>query len=178
MSEYPVRIRHQLAPDVVHRQRCNNSSGQRKGDATLGVGVAAVPRPACRTTRSAVRNRVRDYLGPCALVRPRSSQDGVGARLDGWIPRTPSRGFATGVAELGSRGGTSGAYIVDVVGHPYLATLMPLWLTMPSYTSPTPVVLALLTHGGSELVPSGSSRTDQTEREFRNLNGAGADPIE
>ncbi|RZR82501.1 hypothetical protein BHM03_00008943 [Ensete ventricosum] len=38
----------------------------------------------------------------------------------------------------------SGAYIVGVVGHPYLATLLPLWLTMPSYTSTTPAVLARL----------------------------------
>ncbi|RZR85694.1 hypothetical protein BHM03_00012713 [Ensete ventricosum] len=37
----------------------------------------------------------------------------------------------------------SGAYIVGVVGHPYLATLLSLWLTMPSYTSPTPAVLAV-----------------------------------
>ncbi|RWW16306.1 hypothetical protein GW17_00019822 [Ensete ventricosum] len=36
----------------------------------------------------------------------------------------------------------AGAYIVGVVGHPYLTTLLPLWLTMPSYTSTTPAVLA------------------------------------
>ncbi|RWW36920.1 hypothetical protein BHE74_00058021 [Ensete ventricosum] len=35
------------------------------------------------------------------------------------------------------------AYIVSVVGHPYLATLLPLWLTMPSYPSTTPAVLAV-----------------------------------
>ncbi|RWV76948.1 hypothetical protein GW17_00062298 [Ensete ventricosum] len=45
---------------------------------------------------------------PCALVRPRSSRDGVSAQLDGWIPRTSSRGLAAGVVELGSGGGTSG----------------------------------------------------------------------
>ncbi|RWV84359.1 hypothetical protein GW17_00053928, partial [Ensete ventricosum] len=86
---------------------------------------------------------------PCALVRPRLSRCGVGARLDGWIPRTPSRGSAAGVVELGSGGGTSGravrarAYIVGVVDHPYLATWLPLWLTMSSYTSTTPVVLTV-----------------------------------
>ncbi|RWV89840.1 hypothetical protein GW17_00047994, partial [Ensete ventricosum] len=80
---------------------------------------------------------------PCALVRPRLSRDGVGARLDRWIPRTPSWGLAVGVVELGSGGGTTGDYIVGVVGHPYLATLLPLWLTMPSYTSPTLAVLAV-----------------------------------
>ncbi|RWW62881.1 hypothetical protein BHE74_00029973 [Ensete ventricosum] len=67
---------------------------------------------------------------------------------------------------------------VGVVDHPYLTTLLPLWLTMPSYPFTTPVVLALLARGGSELVPSGSSRTYQIERELRNLNGAGADPTE
>ncbi|RRT53242.1 hypothetical protein B296_00049447 [Ensete ventricosum] len=30
-----------------------------------------------------------------------------------------------------------------VVGHSYLATLLPLWLTMPSYPSTTPVVLTV-----------------------------------
>ncbi|RZS28507.1 hypothetical protein BHM03_00062102, partial [Ensete ventricosum] len=35
------------------------------------------------------------------------------------------------------------AYIVGVVGHPYLTTWLPLWLTMPSYTSTTPAVLAV-----------------------------------
>ncbi|RZR98720.1 hypothetical protein BHM03_00028142 [Ensete ventricosum] len=35
------------------------------------------------------------------------------------------------------------AYIVGAVGHPYLATLLPLWLTMSSYPSTTPAVLAV-----------------------------------
>ncbi|RWW21809.1 hypothetical protein GW17_00014012 [Ensete ventricosum] len=96
--------------------------------------LAAVP------ITSALSNEVSR---PCALVRPRSSRDGVGARLDGWIPRTPSRGLVAVVAELGSGGGTSGAYIVGVVGHSYLTILMPLWLIMPSYTSLTPAVLTV-----------------------------------
>ncbi|RZS28578.1 hypothetical protein BHM03_00062189, partial [Ensete ventricosum] len=33
--------------------------------------------------------------------------------------------------------------VVSVVGHPYLATLLPSWLTMPSYPSTTLVVLAV-----------------------------------
>ncbi|RWV86351.1 hypothetical protein GW17_00051772 [Ensete ventricosum] len=37
----------------------------------------------------------------------------------------------------------AGAYIVGAVGHPYLATLLPSWLTMSSYPSTTPVVLAV-----------------------------------
>ncbi|RZR88670.1 hypothetical protein BHM03_00016289 [Ensete ventricosum] len=37
----------------------------------------------------------------------------------------------------------AGAYIVGVVDHPYLTTWLPLWPTMPSYTSTTPAVLAV-----------------------------------
>ncbi|RWW04232.1 hypothetical protein GW17_00032549, partial [Ensete ventricosum] len=37
----------------------------------------------------------------------------------------------------------AGAYIVSVVGHPYLTTLLPLWLTMSSYPSTTPAVLVV-----------------------------------
>ncbi|RZR73592.1 hypothetical protein BHM03_00026158, partial [Ensete ventricosum] len=35
------------------------------------------------------------------------------------------------------------AYIVSVIDHPYLATRLPLWLTLSSYASTTPVVLAV-----------------------------------
>ncbi|RWW54738.1 hypothetical protein BHE74_00038658 [Ensete ventricosum] len=80
---------------------------------------------------------------PCVQVHPWSSRDGVDAPLDGWIPRTPSRRLAAGVVELGKGGGTSGAYIVSVVSHPYLTTLLPLWLTMSSCPSTTPVVLVV-----------------------------------
>ncbi|RWV77397.1 hypothetical protein GW17_00061781 [Ensete ventricosum] len=41
--------------------------------------------------------------GPYVLVRSRSSRDGVGARLDGWIPRTPSRGYGGGTSGKGCR---------------------------------------------------------------------------
>ncbi|RZR92305.1 hypothetical protein BHM03_00020582 [Ensete ventricosum] len=41
------------------------------------------------------------------------------------------------------RPGRVGAYIVGIVDHPYLATWLPLWLTMPSYTSTTPAVLVV-----------------------------------
>ncbi|RWW54713.1 hypothetical protein BHE74_00038689 [Ensete ventricosum] len=37
----------------------------------------------------------------------------------------------------------AGAYIVGDVGHTYMATLLPLWLTMSSYPSTTPTVLAV-----------------------------------
>ncbi|RWW69646.1 hypothetical protein BHE74_00022742 [Ensete ventricosum] len=51
----------------------------------------------------------------------------------------------------------SGAYIVGVVDHPYLATRLPLWLTLSSYASTTPIVLAVgrTTAGVSALVVSG-----------------------
>ncbi|RWW27927.1 hypothetical protein GW17_00007618 [Ensete ventricosum] len=37
----------------------------------------------------------------------------------------------------------AGAFIVSVVGHSYLISLLPLLLTMPSYLSTMPVVLAV-----------------------------------
>ncbi|RRT39827.1 hypothetical protein B296_00024525 [Ensete ventricosum] len=76
--------------------------------------------------------------GPCVLVCPRSSRDRVGARLDGWIPRTPSRGLAARVVELRCMSLYSGCCRSSVP-----ETLLPLWLTMPSYTSTTPAVLAV-----------------------------------
>ncbi|RRT60308.1 hypothetical protein B296_00024851 [Ensete ventricosum] len=92
--------------------------------------------------------------------------------------REGRRHLRSGRASVPARRSGAGAYIVSVVGHPYLATLLPLWITMSSCPSTTPVVLALLARGGFGLVPSGSSGTDQTEQELKNLNGAGADPTE
>ncbi|RWV88014.1 hypothetical protein GW17_00049937 [Ensete ventricosum] len=93
-------------------------------------------------------------------------------------PSYPVTGIGcwSGGARVRRRRLRSGAYIVDVVDHLYLATWLPLWLTMPSYTSTMPVVLALLIRDGSELVPSWGLGTDQTEQELRNLNGVGANP--
>ncbi|RWV86811.1 hypothetical protein GW17_00051258 [Ensete ventricosum] len=53
------------------------------------------------------------------------------------------------MAELGSGGSTParvGAYIVGVVDHSYLATRLPLWLTLSSYASTTLAVLARKCH--------------------------------
>ncbi|RWW49568.1 hypothetical protein BHE74_00044243 [Ensete ventricosum] len=92
----------------------------------------------------------------------------------------------------------SGAYIVGAIGHPYLATLLPLCLTMPSYPSTTPVVLAVgRTTAGAPILASdqlpASGRphrrasyprarrrdgADPTEQELENSNGARADPTE
>ncbi|RWW50753.1 hypothetical protein BHE74_00042954 [Ensete ventricosum] len=105
-------------------------------------------------------------LGPCALARSQSSRCGVGARPDGWYLRVRLGKSAAGMVELGSGGsiparvgrkysssgrsltptrrpGRVGAYIVGVVDHSYLATWLPLRLTMPSYTSITHVILAV-----------------------------------
>ncbi|RRT48473.1 hypothetical protein B296_00046341 [Ensete ventricosum] len=54
----------------------------------------------------------------------------------------------SGDSELGSGSRllewlSSGAYIMGVVDHPYLATRLPLWLTLSSYASTTPIVLAV-----------------------------------
>ncbi|RRT65048.1 hypothetical protein B296_00011585 [Ensete ventricosum] len=45
----------------------------------------------------------------------------------------------SGDSELGSKR----AYIVGVVDHPYLTIRLSLWLTLSSYASTTPVVLAV-----------------------------------
>ncbi|RWW03846.1 hypothetical protein GW17_00032965 [Ensete ventricosum] len=42
-----------------------------------------------------------------------------------------------------SRGSCARAYIVGIVDHPYLATRLPLWLTLSSYASTMPVVFAV-----------------------------------
>ncbi|RZS24747.1 hypothetical protein BHM03_00057860 [Ensete ventricosum] len=73
---------------------------------------------------------------PCALARPRSSRYGAGARPDGWYLRVRLGKSAAGMVELGSGG-------MGVVDHPYMATWLPLWLTMPSYTPTTPDVLTV-----------------------------------
>ncbi|RRT41059.1 hypothetical protein B296_00042460 [Ensete ventricosum] len=82
----------------------------------------------------------------CALAHPRSSRCGVGARPNGWYLRVRLGKSVAGMVELGSGGSIParvGAYIVGVVDHPYLATWLPLRLTMSSYTSITPAILAV-----------------------------------
>ncbi|RWW56287.1 hypothetical protein BHE74_00037011 [Ensete ventricosum] len=84
------------------------------------------------------------------LVRRRHLRSGrasTPARRSGRVSsrRDPSDdqvSFVVGSAIPLSRRG-AGAYIVGVVDHPYLTTWSPLWLTMPSYTSTTPAVLAV-----------------------------------
>ncbi|RWW69587.1 hypothetical protein BHE74_00022801 [Ensete ventricosum] len=98
---------------------------------------------------------------PCALARPQSFRHGVGARSDGWTLGVRFRRLAVGVVELGSGGG-AGAFIVSVVGHSYLISLLSLLLTMPSYLSTMPTVLALA-------LSSGSSGIDLTEQGLGNL---------
>ncbi|RZS15212.1 hypothetical protein BHM03_00047025 [Ensete ventricosum] len=46
------------------------------------------------------------------------------------------------------------AYIVGVVNHPYLATRLPLWLTLSSYAFTTPAVLAVGRTTTGALIPT------------------------
>ncbi|RWW44500.1 hypothetical protein BHE74_00049732 [Ensete ventricosum] len=50
---------------------------------------------------------------------------------------------AAGVVEGRSEGASTGVYIAGVVDHPYLATWLPMWLTMLPHTSTMSVVLAV-----------------------------------
>ncbi|RRT44853.1 hypothetical protein B296_00041178, partial [Ensete ventricosum] len=78
------------------------------------------------------------------------------------------------------------AYIVGVVDHPYLATRLSLWLTLSSYASTTPVVLAELGNSNvarvdpaeQELGNRDVARVDPTERELGNCDVARVDPTE
>ncbi|RWV78337.1 hypothetical protein GW17_00060710 [Ensete ventricosum] len=69
------------------------------------------------------------------------------ARRPGWVGsrRDPSEGQVSSVVRFSIPLPRRGArvYIVGVVDHPYLATQLPLWLTLSSYASTTPVVLAV-----------------------------------
>ncbi|RRT38807.1 hypothetical protein B296_00052222 [Ensete ventricosum] len=73
------------------------------------------------------------------------SELGSGSRLLEWWSSGREE-----VLQLGSTadsckkvGSGAGAYIVGVVAHPYLATRLPLWLTLSSYASTTLVVPAV-----------------------------------
>ncbi|RWV93588.1 hypothetical protein GW17_00043948 [Ensete ventricosum] len=82
----------------------------------------------------------RKYSSSGRSLTPARRPGRVGSRRD------PSDGQVSFVVyflpiPLPRRG--AGAYIVGVVDHPYLTTWLPLWLTMPSYTSTTPAVLAV-----------------------------------
>ncbi|RWW28116.1 hypothetical protein GW17_00007432 [Ensete ventricosum] len=57
------------------------------------------------------------------------------------IRRLKETPFSRACRKAGKR--RKGAYIVGVVDHSYLATRLPLWLTLSSYASTTPVVLAV-----------------------------------
>ncbi|RRT74455.1 hypothetical protein B296_00024447 [Ensete ventricosum] len=103
--------------------------------------------------------------GPCALARPPrgllgtewglvsmsgdSELDLGGRLLEWWSPGEE------GVVQLRSTAGSCkkvGAFILSVVDHSYLITLLPLWLTLPPYPPTMLVVLAMrraFTVGGS-----------------------------
>ncbi|RRT50452.1 hypothetical protein B296_00046551 [Ensete ventricosum] len=138
-----------------------------------------------------------------AVVSVRSWSSRIGRNLGVRLGKS-----AAGVVERGSEGGSTGAraYIVGVVDHPYLATWLPLWLTMLSHTSTMPIVLAV-GHASAgkgvdltcvrptvrSLAPpylcpaSFPRRVDhvggpivrgRADRELGNLNSVGADPTE
>ncbi|RZS26751.1 hypothetical protein BHM03_00060134, partial [Ensete ventricosum] len=94
--------------------------------------------------------------GPCALARPPrgllgtewglvwmsgdSELDLGGRQLEWWSPGEE------GVVQLRSAAGSckkvgSGAFILGAVDYSYLITLLPLWLTLPSYP---PTILAVI----------------------------------
>ncbi|RWW71051.1 hypothetical protein BHE74_00021245 [Ensete ventricosum] len=58
----------------------------------------------------------------------------------------------------------AGAFIVSVVGHSYLISLLPLLLIMPSYLSTMPVVLAVRRAPASEGVSTLPSKEDDCVR--------------
>ncbi|RRT46272.1 hypothetical protein B296_00050429 [Ensete ventricosum] len=68
---------------------------------------------------------------------------GSGSRLLEWWSTGRAEVFQLGSAVDSCKKVGSGAYIVGVVGRPYLATWLPLWLTMLSHTSTITVVLAV-----------------------------------
>ncbi|RWW90429.1 hypothetical protein BHE74_00000453 [Ensete ventricosum] len=68
---------------------------------------------------------------------------GSGGRLLEWWSSSREEVFQLGSVVDSCKKAGSGAYIVGIVDHPYLATWLPLWLTMPSYTSTTPAVLVV-----------------------------------
>ncbi|RRT76857.1 hypothetical protein B296_00025881 [Ensete ventricosum] len=82
------------------------------------------PRPVCAS--------------PPAVVSVRSWSSRIGRNLGVRLGKSTA-----GVVERRSGGGSTGAYIVGVIDHPYLATWLPLWLTMLSHTSTMPAVLAV-----------------------------------
>ncbi|RRT59146.1 hypothetical protein B296_00022129 [Ensete ventricosum] len=71
------------------------------------------------------------------------SELGSGSRLLEWWSSGREEVLQLGSSADSCKKVGSGAYIVGVVAHPYLGTRLPLWLTLSSYASTTPVVLAV-----------------------------------
>ncbi|RWW44305.1 hypothetical protein BHE74_00049947 [Ensete ventricosum] len=71
------------------------------------------------------------------------SELGSGSRLLEWWSSGQEEVLQLGSVADSCKMVGSGAYIVGVVDHLYLATRLPLWLTLSSYASTTPVVLAV-----------------------------------
>ncbi|RWW68440.1 hypothetical protein BHE74_00024046 [Ensete ventricosum] len=71
------------------------------------------------------------------------SELGSGSRLLEWWSSGREEVLQLGSAADSCKKVGSGAYIVGVVDHLYLVTRLPLWLTLSSYASTTPVVLTV-----------------------------------
>ncbi|RRT55023.1 hypothetical protein B296_00015720 [Ensete ventricosum] len=76
----------------------------------------------------------------------KDSEFGSGSRLLEWLSSGREEVFQLGpiVDPCKKMGSSARAYIVGVVDHTYLATRLPLWLTLSSYASTTPAVLACI----------------------------------
>ncbi|RRT32567.1 hypothetical protein B296_00044036 [Ensete ventricosum] len=140
------------------------------GDSVCGGAAGGAVWPVCASSPAVVsvrswssvgwvepRGSAREvgYLNGGARIRLKYSSSGrplTPARRSGWVgSRRDSSdgqvslvvGFAIPLPHRGAR-----AFIVSDVGYSYLVTLLPLWPTMSSYPSTTPVVLAV---GGVDL---------------------------
>ncbi|RRT38276.1 hypothetical protein B296_00051483 [Ensete ventricosum] len=85
----------------------------------------------------------------------RSDHICLGVAPWGWTPSAGGDHVLTFAFEEEDDELGAGAYIVGVVDHPYLATQLPLWLTLSSYASTTPVVLTVrdaFTGEGTDLI--------------------------
>ncbi|RZR73784.1 hypothetical protein BHM03_00028092 [Ensete ventricosum] len=113
------------------------------------------------------------------------SEPGSGSRLLEWWSSGREEVLQLGSAADSYKKVGSGAYIVGVVDHPYLATRLPLWLTLSSYASTMPVVLVVRDASTGEgigltceLGNRDVERADPTEQELGNWDVARVDPTE
>ncbi|RWV79351.1 hypothetical protein GW17_00059527, partial [Ensete ventricosum] len=93
-----------------------------------------------------------------------TSGSGSGSRLLEWWSSGRAEVFQLGSAANSCKKVRSGAFIVSVIGHSYLISLLPLLLTIPSYLSTTPVVLAVRRAPAGRGANSSTNPGDLAER--------------